>query len=81
MQDSDGIGRYYPQALVKQLNVTTHPQYGPYDITSMFNADAPFWYDVGNTEKIELVYCKTEEDCLTDYTRISSNHVYRMAPP
>ncbi|RUS17573.1 hypothetical protein BC937DRAFT_89788 [Endogone sp. FLAS-F59071] len=45
MQDSDGIGRYYPQALVKQLNISNHPAYGPYDITSMFNADASFWFN------------------------------------
>ncbi|RUO96404.1 hypothetical protein BC936DRAFT_142097 [Jimgerdemannia flammicorona] len=44
IQDSDGIGRFYPQGLVKQLNLKNPPKYGLYDITSMFNADAPFYF-------------------------------------
>ncbi|RUP47551.1 LOW QUALITY PROTEIN: hypothetical protein BC936DRAFT_145596 [Jimgerdemannia flammicorona] len=43
--DDDGLNRYYPQALVKQLNLKSHPTYGPYDITSVFNADAPFFFE------------------------------------
>ncbi|RUS30172.1 hypothetical protein BC938DRAFT_479770 [Jimgerdemannia flammicorona] len=47
--DDDGLNRYYPQALVKQLNLKSHPTYGPYDITSVFNADAPFFFEEDGT--------------------------------
>ncbi|RIB05233.1 hypothetical protein C2G38_2047766 [Gigaspora rosea] len=46
LQDDDGLVRLYPQALVKQFQFKTHPEYGPYDITAMFNsAGTSFWFD------------------------------------
>ncbi|CAG8650516.1 1900_t:CDS:2, partial [Cetraspora pellucida] len=46
LQDDDGLVRLYPQALVKQFQFNTHPEYGPYDISAMFNsAEKEFWFD------------------------------------
>jgi hypothetical protein len=46
LAQSDGIVRLYPQALVKQLDLHPHPAYAHYDIVSLFNADASFWFEV-----------------------------------
>lgn len=46
LTQSDGVVRLYPQALVKQMDIQSHPSYGPYDIVSLFNAEAPFWFEV-----------------------------------
>jgi hypothetical protein len=46
LAQGDGIVRLYPQALVKQMELDPHPTYGPYDIVSLFNAEAPFWFEV-----------------------------------
>ncbi|KAL1922811.1 uncharacterized protein VTP21DRAFT_9187 [Calcarisporiella thermophila] len=45
LKDNDGMTRLYPQALVKQMNFSAHPQYSQYDIQAAFNADAPFWFN------------------------------------
>ncbi|CAG8776864.1 3124_t:CDS:2 [Dentiscutata erythropus] len=46
LQDDDGLVRLYPQALVKQFQFKTHPEYGPYDILAMFNsAGTNFWFE------------------------------------
>ncbi|CAG8434808.1 4191_t:CDS:2 [Scutellospora calospora] len=46
LQDDDGLVRQYPQALVKQFQFQSHPEYGPYDILAMFNsAGTNFWFD------------------------------------
>ncbi|KAI8372654.1 hypothetical protein EDC96DRAFT_438776 [Choanephora cucurbitarum] len=42
---NDGLLRLYPQALVKQFGLADHPAYASYDILSVFNADAPFWFE------------------------------------
>ncbi|CAJ0901466.1 3482_t:CDS:10 [Entrophospora sp. SA101] len=42
--DDDGIQRLYPQALVKQFNYETHPEYGQFDIIALFNSDAAWWF-------------------------------------
>ena len=43
--NEDGVMRLHPQALVKQFELTDRPAFAPYDILSVFNADAPFWYE------------------------------------
>ncbi|KAI8878673.1 hypothetical protein K501DRAFT_151978, partial [Backusella circina FSU 941] len=43
--NTDGLSRLHPQALVKQFDLSDHPSYFPYDIISVFNADAPFWFE------------------------------------
>ncbi|CAO3666716.1 unnamed protein product [Rhizopus microsporus] len=45
LMNRDGVVRLHPQALVKQLQLRHHPAYAPFDIQSLFNADAPFWFD------------------------------------
>ncbi|KAI8997818.1 hypothetical protein BDB01DRAFT_846426 [Pilobolus umbonatus] len=42
--NNDGVFRLHPQALVRQFNLDGHPNYAPFDILSIFNADAPFWF-------------------------------------
>jgi hypothetical protein len=44
--NDDGLTRLHPQALVKQFGLADHPAFAPYDILSVFNADAPFWFEV-----------------------------------
>lgn len=44
--NSDGVLRLHPQALVKQFGLPDHPAFSPFDILSVFNADAPFWFEV-----------------------------------
>lgn len=44
--NTDGLSRLHPQALVKQFDLSEHPSYFPFDIISVFNADAPFWFEV-----------------------------------
>lgn len=44
--NSDGMTRLHPQALVKQFGLVDHPAYAPFDIVGIFNADAPFWFEV-----------------------------------
>ncbi|KAI8372421.1 hypothetical protein BD560DRAFT_394897 [Blakeslea trispora] len=46
---NDGLLRLYPQALVKQFGLADHPAYASYDILSVFNADAPFWFEEDDT--------------------------------
>ncbi|CAB4399069.1 unnamed protein product [Rhizophagus irregularis] len=45
IQDTDGKVRLYPQALLKQLELPEHPQYGPSDIITSFNSDTNFWFE------------------------------------
>jgi hypothetical protein len=44
--NDDGLVRLHPQALVKQFGLPDHPVFAPFDILSVFNADAPFWFEV-----------------------------------
>lgn len=46
LMNDDGMLRLHPQALVKQFGLSDHPAFAPYDILSIFNADAPFWFEV-----------------------------------
>ncbi|KAI8642246.1 hypothetical protein BD408DRAFT_443606 [Parasitella parasitica] len=43
--NDDGVMRLHPQALVKQYLLQDHPTFAEYDILSVFNADAPFWFE------------------------------------
>ncbi|RHZ70575.1 hypothetical protein Glove_269g55 [Diversispora epigaea] len=43
MGDDDDLNRFYPQALVKQFNLESHPEFLPSDITANFNTDVK-WY-------------------------------------
>ncbi|CAG8442930.1 3897_t:CDS:10 [Acaulospora colombiana] len=44
MLDDDGATRFYPQALVKQFQLSTHPEYAPCDITATFNSQVKWWF-------------------------------------
>lgn len=44
--NDDGLTRLHAQALVKQFGLPDHPAFAPFDILSVFNADAPFWFEV-----------------------------------
>lgn len=44
--NDDGLVRLHPQALVKQYMLQDHLPFAEYDILSVFNADAPFWFEV-----------------------------------
>lgn len=52
--DSDGVVRYYPQAVVRQMDFApgTAPQCGPSDILMEFNSKANFFYQLPNTTTI-----------------------------
>ncbi|KAI9028079.1 hypothetical protein CLU79DRAFT_737630 [Phycomyces nitens] len=43
--NEDGMVRLHPQSLVKQLDLPDRPEYAHSDILSVFNADAPFWFE------------------------------------
>lgn len=55
MARDDGVARLYPQALIKQLGYNPHPTYSYFDIISLFNADAPFWFEVFNRSLISVL--------------------------
>ncbi|RIA87717.1 hypothetical protein C1645_877852 [Glomus cerebriforme] len=44
--DTDGKIRFYPQALLKQMDLPAeHPQLGPNDIVTIFNSDVTYWFE------------------------------------
>ncbi|CAJ0922457.1 16151_t:CDS:2 [Entrophospora sp. SA101] len=45
MKSEDGIVRLYPQALVKQFQLKTNPEFSPADIIAEFNSDVDFWFE------------------------------------
>ncbi|KAL0092509.1 hypothetical protein J3Q64DRAFT_1654054, partial [Phycomyces blakesleeanus] len=45
--------RLHPQSLVKQLDMPISPEYSHSDILSVFNADAPFWFE-GDDNPIDM---------------------------
>ncbi|CAG8612199.1 4370_t:CDS:2 [Cetraspora pellucida] len=45
LKDKDGVTRLYPQALAKQFQFDTHPEYSKYDITAAFTSVGNrFWF-------------------------------------
>ncbi|CAG8438167.1 10723_t:CDS:2 [Acaulospora colombiana] len=44
LQDNDGTIRYYPQALVKQMQFPAHPEFETYDITALFSSSANLFF-------------------------------------
>ncbi|CAG8581631.1 7659_t:CDS:2 [Diversispora eburnea] len=48
LTSDDNIIRRYPQALVKQFSLSTHPEYNDYDITARFNAAQNWWFRTDN---------------------------------
>ncbi|CAG8521099.1 7260_t:CDS:2 [Acaulospora colombiana] len=64
LQDSDGVIRYYPQALVKQMQLPNHPSFGPYDITAFFNTQANMFFQGDSTiqsDQFDFEYIVTHE--------------------
>nr|CAG8515322.1 1896_t:CDS:2 [Entrophospora candida] len=64
--DDDGIQRLYPQALVKQFNYETHPEYGQFDIIALFNSDAAWWFSSSpsapiNSTQYDFLYTLVHE--------------------
>ncbi|CAG8588123.1 1105_t:CDS:2 [Paraglomus occultum] len=49
LKDDDGKTRFFPQALVKQMNPQSRPQFSSFDILAMFNSVANFWFEDDNT--------------------------------
>ncbi|CAJ0840512.1 14906_t:CDS:2 [Entrophospora sp. SA101] len=45
LKDNDGIERLYPQALVKQFQFDSHPEFSSADIVAQFNSKSPFWFE------------------------------------
>nr|CAG8435636.1 13591_t:CDS:2 [Entrophospora candida] len=45
LKDDDGIERLYPQALVKQFQFDSHPEFSSADIVAQFNSKSPFWFE------------------------------------
>ncbi|KAI8394091.1 uncharacterized protein BYT42DRAFT_30326 [Radiomyces spectabilis] len=64
----DGMLRMHPQALVKQFGLNRHPTFAPYDIQSLFNADAPFWFQVNFIAEIDgmKLLCEDRFEILTN---------------
>ncbi|ORX89324.1 hypothetical protein K493DRAFT_340718 [Basidiobolus meristosporus CBS 931.73] len=46
LNDSDGKRRLYPQALVKQMELSEVPEFSGVDIQATFNSEARFWFQV-----------------------------------
>ncbi|RHZ84977.1 hypothetical protein Glove_74g268 [Diversispora epigaea] len=49
MEDDDNIQRLYPQSLVKQFELSTHPEYSKNDIIASFNSDVSYWFAEDST--------------------------------
>ncbi|CAJ0837435.1 17969_t:CDS:2 [Entrophospora sp. SA101] len=45
LKGGDGVVRLYPQPLVKQFGLATHPEFLPADITLTFSSDYDFWFE------------------------------------
>ncbi|CAJ0825991.1 19631_t:CDS:2 [Entrophospora sp. SA101] len=45
LKGGDGVVRLYPQSLVKQFGLATHPEFLPSDITAEFNSDKEYWFE------------------------------------
>ncbi|CAG8447451.1 3199_t:CDS:2 [Acaulospora morrowiae] len=65
MQDDDGVTRFYPQALVKQYQMQTHPEFTSIDITATFNTQVKWWFrqdqrQIGEKEFDFLTVCLHE---------------------
>ncbi|CAJ0829743.1 8998_t:CDS:2 [Entrophospora sp. SA101] len=41
----DGVVRLYPQSLVKQFGLATHPEFLPSDINAEFNSNYEYWFE------------------------------------
>jgi len=42
---TDNKTRYYPQAILKQMNLPQHPAYLPYDVISLINSNLNYWFE------------------------------------
>ncbi|CAG8586691.1 9921_t:CDS:2 [Acaulospora morrowiae] len=49
LKDHDGIIRLYPQALVKQMQFPSHPEFNTYDITALFSSTADVYFKEDTT--------------------------------
>jgi len=49
LKDTDNKTRFFPQALVKQMNPPSRPQFSSFDILAMFNSVANFWFEDDTT--------------------------------
>nr|CAG8608143.1 10056_t:CDS:2 [Entrophospora candida] len=45
LKGGDGVVRLYPQSLVKQFRLATHPEFLPSDIEAEFNSDQEYWFE------------------------------------
>nr|CAG8555899.1 5157_t:CDS:2 [Entrophospora candida] len=45
LKGGDGVVRLYPQSLVKQFGLATHPEFLSSDITAEFNSDQEYWFE------------------------------------
>nr|CAG8617224.1 3935_t:CDS:2 [Entrophospora candida] len=49
LKGSDGVDRVYPQGLVKQFELPSHPEFLPSDIVAEFSSELNFWFDDDTT--------------------------------
>ncbi|CAG8702794.1 17943_t:CDS:2, partial [Acaulospora morrowiae] len=64
LKDKDGIIRLYPQALVKQMEFSSHPEFNTYDITALFSSTADLFFKEDKTAQInqtDFEYIVTHE--------------------
>ncbi|KAL1925198.1 uncharacterized protein VTP21DRAFT_81 [Calcarisporiella thermophila] len=52
LQDDDNMLRVYPQALVKQMDISPRPQFNQYDILMEFNSELP-WHFLEDGPKLK----------------------------
>lgn len=76
--NDDGLLRLHPQALVKQYMLQDHPAFAEYDILSVFNADAPFWFEVIDIAKVNEVHNKLTRRRKTDYPLTRTKQTFRL---
>jgi hypothetical protein len=56
--------RFYPQALFKQLDLPNHPEYGPDDITAIFNSNVNYFFEGDKSlspRQVDMLYVVIHE--------------------
>ena len=78
--DSDGVVRYYPQALVRQMDFApgTSPKCGPSDILMEFNSKANFFYQKPETTTIQPDQFDFLTVAIHEYLPYKSSLIYQI---
>ncbi|CAJ0845522.1 22551_t:CDS:2, partial [Entrophospora sp. SA101] len=79
LKGSDGVDRAYPQGLVKQFGLPSHPAFLPFDIIAEFSSELNFWFDDDTTpiakNQLSFSYMTLHEFILTNYREKHHNGI------